>query len=108
MALVYGDPVREISESDSWLCFRNNFKSALWNLEEVPPHSLSWVVSQYRDYKNRNGQSWDRQFGNYCELFFTVTANIVTTFVAQNIKDSHFSDCQSHDSDCKLSVWSFL
>ena len=37
------------------------------------------VVSQYRDYKNRDGQSWDRQFGDYCEKFFTVTANIVTT-----------------------------
>ena len=36
------------------------------------------VVSQYRDYKNRDGQSWDRQFRDYCEIFFTVTANIVT------------------------------
>ena len=38
----------------------------------------STVVSQYRDYKNRDGQSWDRQFRDYCEIFFTVTANIVT------------------------------
>ena len=66
------------------------------------------VVSQYRDYKNRDRQSWDRQFGDYCENKITVTANIVTTFMARNIKDSHFSDCQSHDSDCKLSVWSSL
>ena len=39
---------------------------------------LIMVVSQYRDYKNRDGQSWDRQFRDYCEIFFTVTANIVT------------------------------
>ena len=39
---------------------------------------ISRVVSQYRDYKNRDGQSWDRQFRDYCEIFFTVTANIVT------------------------------
>ena len=66
------------------------------------PLRVDGVVSQYRDYKNRDGQSWERQFG---ENIFTVTTNIVSTFMAQNIKDSHFNDCQSHDSDCKLSVW---
>ena len=40
--------------------------------------SASILVSLYRDYKNRDGQSWDRQFRDYCEIFFTVTANIVT------------------------------
>ena len=52
--------------------------------------SASILVSLYRDYKNRDGQSWDRQFGNYCEFFFTVTAIIVSSFMAQKYKGQSF------------------
>ena len=40
------------------------------------------VVSQFRNYKNRDGQFRDRPFGDYGGNFFTVTVNIVTAFRA--------------------------